>query len=354
MRVGGGDHLRSVVRGCAVPETLAWSGTRLTALVDGAGVGGLVVVTLRAFDDRSVPPGMPVLVDFVDRLSESYRQRAAVDRRPVRRLGWDVLARAHARTESRIRDGRSWSTAAAGRADAEALGATWLPITIAEADFDDDDGATFDDDDSGDDSGARRHRTDLEPAIPPDVWSQLGSNRRWDLLFAGTLDYPPNVDAVRALARDIMPGVRVARPGVTLCVAGRRPTPEVRRLARAMGADLVEGFGSYHELAANARVAVAPLRHATGLQIKVLDAARARLPQVVTPAVAKGFDSQFPVRVAPVGPDFIAAVLRLLDDPESAGALASAAWSHTRRCYSTEHWVGEVDRHIAEMLDGRT
>lgn len=326
VRARGGDHLGAVIRGAAVPETLAWSGRRVAALVSDAGVDAVVVVTLRSFDARHLPADMPILVDLVDRLSESYRQRAAVDRRLVRRAGWKLLGYSHARTESWVRGERRWPTVAAGRADAALLGAAWLPMTIGDACFDDEH-----DEHDGDDR----------------------SGMRWDVLFTGTLDYPPNVAAVRALAQEIMPVVREARPGATLCVAGRRPTPEVRHLVDSIGADLVEGFDDYRELAVSARVAVAPLVHATGFQIKVLDAVRTRRPQVVTPVVASGFDPELPMRVAPVGPSFAEEIVRLLDHPSDAASLASAAWEHARVCYSTEHWVGEVRRRLDETLAHR-
>jgi len=286
-------------------------------------------------------------VDLVDRLSESYRQRATADRRLVRRAGWRLLGYSHARTESWIRGARRWPMVAAGRADADILGATWLPITTGEAGFDAvddgsdlDDGSDFDDEGDGADWGDGGHRGDR-------------SGQRWDVLFTGTLDYPPNVAAVRALAHEIMPVVREARPGATLCVAGRRPTPEVRHLVRSIGGDLVDGFDDYRRVAVPARVAVAPLVHATGLQIKVLDAARSRRPQVVAPAVASGFDPEFPFRVALPGPSFAAEIIGLLDDPAEASALASAAWGHARRYYSTEHWVGHIGDLIDLMLEGR-
>jgi hypothetical protein len=337
IRARGGDHLGAVIRGAAVPETLAWSGRRLTGLISDADVDALVVVTLRAFDARGLPVNMPILVDLVDRLSASYRQRATADRRLARRGGWRLLGYSHARTESWVRGHGRWPLVAAGRADAAALGATWLPITLGEAAFGGADGGS--DGSDFDDEADRADRGDR-------------SGRRWDVLFTGTLDYPPNVAAVRALAHEIMPVVREARPGATLCVAGRRPTSEVRYLVGSIGADLVDGFDDYHRVAAPARVAVAPLVHATGLQIKVLDAARSRRPQVVTPAVASGFDPGFPLRVAPLGPPFAAEIIRLLDDPAEADVLASAAWGHARRCYSTEHWVGEVRDLIDLMLTG--
>ncbi len=55
-------------------------------------------------------------------------------------------------------------------------------------------------------------------------------------------------------------------------VAGRRPTPEVRRLVADMGAELVPDFDDFPTLAGQAAVAVSPLPVATGVQIKVLDA----------------------------------------------------------------------------------
>ena len=43
------------------------------------------------------------------------------------------------------------------------------------------------------------------------------------VVFAGTLDYPPNVDAVAFIVAEIWPRIRAAVPGARWVIAGRRP-----------------------------------------------------------------------------------------------------------------------------------
>ena len=65
--------------------------------------------------------------------------------------------------------------------------------------------------------------------------------RRWlepVVLFVGSLDYPPNVEALTDLVRVVMPTIREQVPEARLLVAGRRPVAPLRALqARARLAD---------------------------------------------------------------------------------------------------------------------
>src|SRR5206468_2644874 len=51
------------------------------------------------------------------------------------------------------------------------------------------------------------------------------------LVFSGTLDFRPNIDAVTWFAREVLPRVRARCPGVRLIIVGKRPGPTLRRLA---------------------------------------------------------------------------------------------------------------------------
>src|SRR5436190_8392182 len=54
------------------------------------------------------------------------------------------------------------------------------------------------------------------------------------IFFAGKLDFRPNVDACEWLVREILPVVRAEVPQARVVLAGRDPTPAVRRLAGPM------------------------------------------------------------------------------------------------------------------------
>ena len=119
----------AALTGAVSLESLAWSGPALRRRLDVIAPDGVVVISLRAFDPTALPGGLPVVLDYVDRLSESYGQRALIERRRLYRAGWHVLARTMARAESAARVVAA-PTVAAGYRDAAALGAAWFPITL--------------------------------------------------------------------------------------------------------------------------------------------------------------------------------------------------------------------------------
>ncbi len=309
----------SILRGTVAIETVVWSSTALRRQLAARSPAGMVFVTLRAFDPAVVPAGVAVVVDLVDQLSASYRQRRAIDHRAFARVGWGVLAAAMVRVERRVVAG-PLPVVVAGYGEAVRLGAAWLPVTVG----------------LGDQRAAGGSPT--KPAARPTPPGPVA----WDVLFTGTLDYPPNVAGLRALAESIWPEVLRQRPGTTLCVAGRRPGSEVRALVRGLGATLLDGFSSFAELASRSTVAVAPLPVATGIQIKALQAAAHGLPMVLTPAVADGLDPEFPAAVAPSGRAFAEEVLHLLREPVAATELGAQGKEHVERLYAPQRWVAVV------------
>lgn len=290
-------RVAGLLNGSVVPEALSWSGRALAQrLTPGATV---VFVTARAFDPRLVPTASTVLLDFVDRLSESYRLRTNLASDQLRRLLYSGLRVPMQRFEARARPGVR--LAAAGRADAEILGADWLPNLVPD---------------------------------PAPRGSVLATT---DLLFHGSLGYAPNVEGVRQL-RAIWPALQALRPQTTVTIAGAAPSPALAGLIEATpGWTLHQDFQDLNSLLSSARVAVAPLLSATGLQNKVLESAGAGLPTVVTPEVARGFDPRFPLRVA--SPDRLASTLaELLEDPSAQRRLGDAAREHIAQHYTVPAW----------------
>src|SRR5215469_556871 len=106
------------------------------------------------------------------------------------------------------------------------------------------------------------------------------------MVFSGSMDYLPNVDAVGYFCREIFPLIRQARPDVKLVIAGRNPHPSVRSLGKDHSIKVtgrVEDIVPYISAAA---VSIAPMRIARGVQNKVLEALASGIPVVSTTAVA--------------------------------------------------------------------
>jgi hypothetical protein len=312
----GWRHLPGVVRGDRPVEQLWWDPLVVRRATAGADL--VVSVTLRALE---VPAsvGTVHIVDYVDRLSDSYRHRAQLAASQAQRAAYAGLAWSMRRAEA-AQEPSPAVTVAAGRRDAAALAARWLPILLPDAG-----GAEL----------ALPKRGSHDGATP----AGTAAGCPHDLVFVGTLDYAPNMAALALLAADLWPELRRARPETTLLVAGRRPTPVVRRLVTAMGARLVEDFPDGTRLCDLGRIAIVPLPVAAGMQIKLLDAAAAGLPIVASPAAMAGVDPDFPAVVAPLGPRFVAGVLDLLGDPAAARRLGRAAARHVAERYSVARWA---------------
>jgi polysaccharide biosynthesis protein PslH len=149
------------------------------------------------------------------------------------------------------------------------------------------------------------------------------------VVFTGVFSYAPNADGAVWLARHVWPRVRERFPRARLTLAGASPLTRVRRLAEQDSSIAVTGqVPDIRPYLWQSAVAVAPLFEARGLQNKVLEAAAAGLPSVVTSAVWAGLPPQglAACRLANDPADFAASVIDLLSlTPAERRAIANSA-----------------------------
>ena len=110
------------------------------------------------------------------------------------------------------------------------------------------------------------------------------------IVFTGTMDYWANADAVDWFARESFPIVREKHPTACFYIVGARPTAVVERLAAIPGVEVTGAVDDVRPYVAHARVAVAPLRVARGIQSKVLEALSMGRPVVATSAAIQGLN----------------------------------------------------------------
>jgi sugar transferase (PEP-CTERM/EpsH1 system associated) len=147
------------------------------------------------------------------------------------------------------------------------------------------------------------------------------------LLFVGTLYWPPNVDSLRYLCREILPRIRAHIPDVRLRVVGIRPTVSVRALAADPSVTVVGHVPDIRPYAADCGAFVVPLRWGSGMRVKILNAMAMGLPVVSTTVGAEGIDitDGQDVLIADEPDAFADAVVRVLNDPTLGGELGTAA-----------------------------
>ena len=312
MTTGGlsARQLAATARLDVVPETLSWSLSGVLEHLGELDPDLIVCETARAYSP-AFAERWPVILDFVDRLSVSYVDRAGSVPSRIDRARFRALAVPMRRVEQRPAP-PGVTRAAVGWADAQALDATWIPMTVESPS------------NPGTPSGRDRAAAEHE-------------DRAHDLVFFGNLSYAPNIEAVERLSA-FWPALQRARPGTSLLVAGARPTDEVRRLAQLHGWALRADVADMAPVLSSARLAVVPLRHASGMQTKVLDAATVGRAQVVSPVALSGFAPGFPAAVADDDASFVRTIVDLLEDPSSLADLGEESRRHVMREYSVDRW----------------
>jgi sugar transferase (PEP-CTERM/EpsH1 system associated) len=108
------------------------------------------------------------------------------------------------------------------------------------------------------------------------------------LVFTGAMDYWANVDAVKWFAEEVFPIVNQTHPDAKFYIVGSKPTKEVEALAENKNIIVTGAVKDVRPYVAHAKLAVAPLRIARGIQNKVLEAMALGKHIVATPAAMEG------------------------------------------------------------------
>ena len=146
------------------------------------------------------------------------------------------------------------------------------------------------------------------------------------VVFLGSMDWEPNIDAVEYFCRDVWPAVRAEVPGARFRIVGRNPHPRVLSLASSS----VEVTGTVPAVLDHLReaaVVVVPLRAGGGTRLKIFEAMAAGRAVVSTSIGAEGLDvaDGRDIVLADTGPRFAGAVIALLRDPIARARVGRAA-----------------------------
>ena len=165
------------------------------------------------------------------------------------------------------------------------------------------------------------------------------------VLFGGTLDWFPNIDAVRFLVEDVWPAVRERSPKARLIIAGKDPVEEIRRLESVAGVTVVANPPSMFPLLRDAAVIAVPIRTGSGIKIKTVEAMAAGKAIVATALGCEGWDAVdgIHLRRADDAATFAKALVELLADESARRRLGTAAQELVRERYTVERMVDRIE-----------
>jgi sugar transferase (PEP-CTERM/EpsH1 system associated) len=150
------------------------------------------------------------------------------------------------------------------------------------------------------------------------------------LVFTGAMDYWPNVDAVTWFAQDIFPKILKQRPNTRFFIVGSNPAKQVTQLGKIQGVTVTGRVDDVRPYLAHARLAVAPLRVARGVQNKVLEAMSMARHVIATGQAMEGIEATAGCYTANDADEFASLALQHLDSGKNPAGrdaiLASYDW----------------------------
>jgi glycosyltransferase involved in cell wall biosynthesis len=163
--------------------------------------------------------------------------------------------------------------------------------------------------------------------------------RKADLVFVGSMDWMPNIDAVLFFAEQILPRIRERLPQCKVAIVGRKPDRLVEQLAKRDSNLIVTGtVPDVRPWLWGSLVSVVPLRIGGGTRLKIFEAMAARVPVVSTTVGAEGLPitpgSHVALEDDPAR--FAAACVELIEQEPRRRQLAGAAWELVSTQFSWE------------------
>jgi sugar transferase (PEP-CTERM/EpsH1 system associated) len=165
------------------------------------------------------------------------------------------------------------------------------------------------------------------------------------LVFTGTMDFRPNIDAVLWFHQRVLPIIRERFPSVRFYIVGQRPHRRLDRLRDDPAVAITGSVSDVRPFIAEADVYVAPLRVGGGTRLKLLEALSMGKAVVSTRVGAEGYPVQEGrhLMLADSPLEFAEAVVALLHSPNRRASLGKAAREFVVRGYDWRLVVPKVE-----------
>ncbi|HME59016.1 MAG TPA: glycosyltransferase family 4 protein [Terracidiphilus sp.] len=158
-----------------------------------------------------------------------------------------------------------------------------------------------------------------------------------DIVFCGSMDWLPNVDAVEYFLSEVLPLIRDRLPGATFTIAGRSPDARVLKAVKGLRGVYVTGkVEDMRPYLWGAKISVVPIRIGGGTRLKIYECMAAGVPVVSTKVGAEGlrYKDGEDIVLACVPSAFAAACVRLLSDDKTRHTISQNALKRAQREFS--------------------
>ena len=173
------------------------------------------------------------------------------------------------------------------------------------------------------------------------------------MVFTGSMDWMPNIDAIEFFMDQVWPLIIARRPKARAVIVGRTPPQRLIDQAKRRGF-AIEFTGRVEDVRPfvhAAQVYVIPLRVGGGTRLKVFEAMAMGCPMVSTGIGVEGLplEPETHYLLADTPEAFAGAVLRLLDDPGLRARIAAEAGRHVAANFSSAGVARSFEAICAEV-----
>lgn len=171
------------------------------------------------------------------------------------------------------------------------------------------------------------------------------------IIFTGSMEYYPNIQAVLFFAEKCWPLIRKQVPDATWLIVGKNPVPEVLKLAELPGVTVTGSVADVRPYFNEATVAIAPLLVGSGTRLKILEAMAMYKAVVSTSLGCEGL-TVVPGKhllIADQPAEFAHVVAELLNNPEKRRALGMTGRALVEAVYSWEQCGQRLLQLVEEM-----
>ena len=199
----------------------------------------------------------------------------------------------------------------------------------------------------------RRVQT-LNNGVDTDYWRPCGAvKERYSMVFAGSMDAFANSMAAVRFVDGIFPLVKERIPQARFYIAGRNPPREVQNLAGHPDVHVLGYVRDLRNLIDRCEVVVCPLRMATGIQTKILEAMAMNKP-IVASRISLGDIARFltddDVVIVESDKEFAEGIVRLLSNREGLEELGKNGRAIVEKHFAWMTFGERLDDIIVEVM----
>jgi len=172
------------------------------------------------------------------------------------------------------------------------------------------------------------------------------------LIFLGSMDWMPNIDAMRWFCYEIFPRLKKRFPDLTLSIVGRNPTAEIKQLSKTSGIEITGTVDDVKPYMGEAEVMIVPLRVGGGTRVKIFEGMAAGLPIVSTRIGAEGLPVRDGENIFLADTPEITAekISFLLEQPKLRHTMGTSAARFVAENYSWESATRRLEEYCHQVI----